>query len=153
MQATMKRLWSGLAGILAKPTRARIEVSGPGAFEYKIVGEARYQRALETICGGRTEDGIKKNVQAILIPEHSNHRHKGAIRVAIQGRTVGYLSRVNAKTFRQKLKAAGYPARPAACSAMITGGWQTGLLEKGQFGVKLDLPVRGRLSARQIRKR
>ncbi|MGB5261805.1 MAG: hypothetical protein WBO34_14970 [Gammaproteobacteria bacterium] len=147
------RLWSGLASILARPARPRIEVSGPGAYEYKIVGEAKYQRALETICGGRTEEGIRKNVQAILIPERSNRNDKQAVRVAIEGQTVGYLSRVNARAFRKKLKAAGYSSRPAACPAVIVGGWERGPFEKGHFGVKLDLPVRGRLIAKEIRTR
>lgn len=142
--------FSRLLNKLTNSTQPKILLSGPESFEYKIADEAKYQRALETICGGRTEEGIKKNVQAILIPEHYNPDDKNAIRVAIQGQTVGYLSRTNAKIFRKKLKAAGYSARPAACSAVIVGGWDRGLLDKGHFGVKLDLPVRGKLIAKEM---
>ena len=143
---------SGLINKFAKPQQAKVQLTGPGAFEYKIVGEAKYQRALETICGGRTEEGIKKNVQAILIPESYNPQDKHAIRVSIQGHTVGYLSKVNAKTYRKKMKAAGFSAKPAACSAMIVGGWDYGRHDRGHFGVKLDLPVRGGLVAKELHK-
>ena len=144
---------SGLIKVLAKPGKAKVELKGPGAFEYKIVGEAKYQRALETICGGRTEEGIKKNVQAILIPESYKPQDKDAVRVSIQGHTVGYLSKVNARNYRKKMEAAGFPAKPAACSALIVGGWDYGRHDRGHFGVKLDLPVHGGLVAKELQKR
>ncbi|WP_222426346.1 hypothetical protein, partial [Luteimonas sp. J16] len=32
---------------------------GPGTYEFDIVGESKYQDALEAICGGRTEDSAE----------------------------------------------------------------------------------------------
>jgi len=114
---------------------------GPGAYALDIVGESRYQAALAHICGGRTEDGHNKIVQATLIHEDTNPHDNQAIRVDIEGRTVGYLSRENARQYRQMLQKAGHPGITATCSAVIVGGWDRGDGDTGHFGVKLDIPT------------
>lgn len=114
---------------------------GPGTYSIDIVGESKYQSALEVICGGRTEESQKKIVEAMLVHEDDNPYDNKAIRVDIQGRTVGYLSRQDARQYRKKLTEAGYPGINATCSAMIVGGWERPGGDKGHFGVKLDLPT------------
>lgn len=64
-----------------------------------------------------------------------------AIRVDIQGETVGYLSRELARNFRERMKEAGHPGLTARCSAIIVGGWDRGGGDIGYFGVKIDLPT------------
>jgi hypothetical protein len=120
---------------------SEVNLPGPGAFAFDIVGESKYQAALEQICGGRTEDGHEKIVQAKIIHEDDNPYDNKAIRVDIYGATVGYFSREAARDYRKQLKDAGVPGATATCSAMIVGGWDRGGGDKGSFGVKLDLPT------------
>src|SRR5690606_10952807 len=114
---------------------------GPGTYEFDIVGESQYQGALESICGGRTEDGAELQTQAVLLLEDSNPHDNMAVRVDIQGQTVGYLSRKDARSYRKQLKQLGHSNITCSCNAMIVGGWQRSRSDRGHFGVKLDLPV------------
>jgi HIRAN domain-containing protein len=113
---------------------------GPGTFSTDIVGESHYQSALESICGGCTDQGHEKIVEAVLVHEDDNPYDNKAIRVDIQGNTVGYLSRENARQYRKRLENAGHKEMTATCSAMVVGGWDRGNGDKGHFGVRLDLP-------------
>ena len=121
--------------------RPKAKLTGPGTFSVDIVGESHYQDALEDICGGHLLEGHEKIVKAVLIHEDDNPYDNKAIRVDIQGKTVGYLSRENARTYRKKMKDAGYPSITATCSAKIVGGWDDGSGDMGHFGVKLDIPA------------
>ena len=112
---------------------------GPGLYDFNIVGESYYQYALEEICGDKTINGHQKEVIAILIHEDDNPKDYKAIRVDIEGMTVGYLDRKFAREYRRRLSEAGYPGLTAACNALITGGWRRDESE-GHFGVRLDLP-------------
>lgn len=121
--------------------KALVKLPGPGTYAVDIVGESKYQSALETICGGRTDESQEKIVVAILVHEDDNPYDNKAIRVDIKGKTVGYPSRENARQYRKRLNKAGYPGVTATCSAMIVGGWDRGRGDSGHFGVKLDLPT------------
>lgn len=138
-------LFSWLFGEAKKPEARRpgaiANLPGPGSYSLDVVGESKYQSALEKICGGRTAEGHKKIVQATLIHENDNPYDNKAIRVDIEGMTVGYLSRDNAREYRERLKEGGHPGITANCSAIIVGGWDRGAKDKGHFGVKLDLPT------------
>jgi len=118
-----------------------VNIPGPGLFKFDIVGESKYQKELESICGGKTEDGHKKIVTAILIHEDTNPHDNKAILVSIEGKPVGYLNRENARQFRKLLADEGYPGAGATCAAKIVGGWRSEDGDEGYFGVKLDLPV------------
>jgi len=114
---------------------------GPGTYGFDIVGESHYQQALEEICGGRTEDGAKHKTEAVLYLEDSNPHDNQAVRVDIEGKTVGYLARSDARSYRKQLKAMGHEGITCKCDAMVVGGWQRSKSDTGSFGVKLDLPV------------
>lgn len=116
-------------------------IDGPGTFSVEVVGESHYQVALERICGGRTEDGVEKHVVGTLILEDGNPHDDKAVRVHVEGHTVGYLPRKLAREYRQRLEEAGHPALRGMCSAVIRGGWDRGSGDRGNFGVWLDLPV------------
>jgi hypothetical protein len=127
-----------------KPQRqasVRVHIPSPGEFAYDIVGESHYQEALERICGGRDEEGAHEEVEALLTLENENPHDNMAVRVDIEGETVGYLSREVARYYRSKLKEAGQPNATARCDAIIAGGWDRGPDDRGYFGVKLDLPA------------
>ena len=62
-----------------------------GDFTFEVVGESFYQDALLRICGGRTERGHKKEVLTTLVQDDANPHDNMAIRVDVNGRTVGHL--------------------------------------------------------------
>jgi hypothetical protein len=113
---------------------------GPGTFSIDIVGESHYQNALDAICGGKTPDGHNLIVQAALIQENNNPHDNKAIRIDIEGMTVGYFNRSLAREYRKRITEAGYPSVTAICNGMIVGGWKRGKNDEGHYGVKLDLP-------------
>lgn len=114
-------------------------LKGPGLYNFDIVGESHYQNALSIICNGKTIDGHRKTVIAYLVCEDNNPYDNKAIRVDIDGMTVGYLNRQFAMEYRERLNEAGYSRITMACNALIVGGWLRGK-DEGHFGVKIDLP-------------
>lgn len=116
------------------------QIEGPGTYEIDIVGESHYQSAIERICGGRSDDSADKYVTARLVLEDDNKYDNNAVRVDIEGQTVGYLARNLAKEYRKRLIDAGHPRLLGVCKAVIVGGWDRGGDNRGHFGVKLDLP-------------
>jgi len=124
---------------MAEPLR----LPGSGAYEQPIVGEASYQAALEDLCGGRTDHGHQKVAEAELGLEDDNPHDNHAVRVAIEGRTVGYLNREDARRYRARLREAGLDAPVATCAAVIVGGWDRGGGDRGHFGVRLDIDLDG----------
>jgi hypothetical protein len=118
-----------------------IDLPGPGTYLGDVVGESHYQDALNVICGGKTERGHHKIVKALLVCEDPNPYDSHAVRVDIEGKTVGHLSRMNARHFREELIAGGFAGITGVCSAEIVGGWDRGGGDEGHYGVKLDLRV------------
>lgn len=138
-------LQSGRVG--ESPTRSSKSI-GAGAdtdlddqFAVPIVGESNYQQALEAICGEREEDGVDRVIDASLMLEDSNPHDPQAVRVDIQGKTVGYLNRANARLFRKKQSEAGESSQVVPCKARIRGGWDRGPEDRGGFGVWLDVSL------------
>lgn len=123
-----------------KPTPKIGSIKGSGNYAIDVVGESHYQEALDNICGGKTEDGHKKEVTALVVCEDDNPHDKNAVMVEIHGEKVGYLDRVNAQQYRDQLKSAGLSGLLIECPAIIVGGWYRGENNEGHYGVKLDLP-------------
>jgi hypothetical protein len=91
----MGLLTSIFSSIVPEPLSATKEVvflSGGGNYELELVGAARYQNALETICGPRVPKGINRFETAWLILEDRNVHDKNAVRVEFRRKPVGYLS-------------------------------------------------------------
>lgn len=116
-------------------------LQGLGTFSTQVVGESHYQEKLSKICGGFSEKGVEYVTSARLIHADENPYDNKAIRVEISGMTVGYLSREEARYYRERMQAAGHAGMTATCKAKITGGWYRGKEDIGNFGVTLDLPA------------
>ena len=116
-------------------------IEGAGTFELPIVGESHYQDALEIVTGGKTPAGVDVVVEADLVLEDSNPYDSKAVRVDIQGRTVGYLDRETARSYRKRADEGGFGGLKGRCKAQIRGGWRRPGGSEGHFGVWLDLPV------------
>lgn len=116
-------------------------IAGNGRFAVEVVGESNYLHSFETICGPRSKDGVNMQTRAHLVLEHNNTHDSNAVRVSIQGQTVGYLSRPVAANFRQVINAAGHSKHSVFdCAAVIRGGWDNGSGKQGHYGVWLDIP-------------
>ena len=137
----LRRHFGGDAAETPLEPRVRLVLKGPDAFALPIVGESHYQDALEQICGPRTDEGEEQRVEARLVLENENPHDSMAVRVDINGMTVGYLSRDHARTYRHELIKAGYRTDDAYCQAVIRGGWDRGKGDRGFYGVYLDLFV------------
>jgi hypothetical protein len=111
----------------------------------QVQGESQYRANFEKICGYvDEEEGYEDNAhQASLYFEDNNSFDLGnAVRVEIDDLTVGYLSKPQAKTYRQKLKEIQAPENPIAiCSASIRGGFRKKDGEVADYGVRLDFDL------------
>lgn len=120
-----------------------VRLAGTGEFDFEVVGESFYQGALDSICGGKCEDGHEKRVTATLRPEPNNLHDRNAVAVVVNGQKVAHLSREDARDFHRDMKRLGLAGKEASCRAVITGGWarprKGGRIEEGHYGVELDL--------------
>jgi hypothetical protein len=120
--------------LFGKKKKQKIVRLESGHFEFDMVGESFYQNNLEEICGGKTEESAEFECEAVLIPESDSPYDKNAVRVEIEFKQVGHLSRQHAEEYRKILG-----DRVSICDAVIVGGWDRGSDDQGHFGVKLDI--------------
>ena len=116
-----------------------IRLHGDGEYKCDVVGESHYQQALEDLAGGRESHSVQIEVQVVLHLESNNRYDPNAVRVTIDGHTVGHLPRNVARVFRAYTQSLRRQSDRYVCDGMIVGGWKTKKNE-GHFGVKLDLP-------------
>lgn len=114
-------------------------ILGDGRYAVGAVGESNYQAALEKVAGGRKPRGVNKVVTAELRLEDDNPYDANAVEVLIDGLKVGYLSRVDARSFRTEAGEQLESAGRILCRGKIRGGWERGPRDRGHFGVVLDI--------------
>jgi hypothetical protein len=105
---------------------------------YEIVGESHYQPALEQVAGPKTKDGVDVACTVLLICQSDNKHDRLAVKVELDGETVGHLARDDARAFRQMLAEEGPRGVVVRAPARITGGWSRANGE-GHFGISLDI--------------
>lgn len=111
-----------------------------GEFEFEVVGESFYQSALGALASPYDEINLKKAIfKALLVPDNNNKYDKLAVRVDINGLTVGHLSKDDARSFRKRLSSKKLSKSITSCDAQITGGFVLKNGERAHFGVILDL--------------
>jgi len=118
----LRNAWKQTSKLKSAALSHVAKLGGSGEYAFDIVGESKYQDALESICGGRTHEAADKYVEATLYQENSNVHDSQAVRVDIEGKTVGYLSRDDARAYRKQLDALGRGPLVAVCKAKIVGG-------------------------------
>jgi hypothetical protein len=116
------------------------ELEGFGDCDVDVVGESHYQNNIDRIVGERQQKGVKLKKKAIVWLEDDNEYDENAVCVDIDKKTVGYLNRDDARTFRKYLKANGIGGDEWKVNAMICGGGNRDG-EWLSYGVKLDLPL------------
>ena len=94
-----------------------------GDEDLEVVGEASYQDALWSICGGRPGDSVRHGAIAALVPEPDNLYDPHAIVVQIGGHVVGYLPRSTAREYGPGLRRLmADSGAVVALRAVIVGG-------------------------------
>ncbi len=76
--------------------------------------------------------------QAIMIPENDNPEDANAVRIDIDGETVGYLSRRNATVWRGKMISENRSGEVMCLSQIV---WDRGYIPEGSYGVLLDIDL------------
>ena len=117
-------------------------IEGDGHYDLEVVGELHYQRHLKVLSGLYSRTGGNRELVAKLHYENTNPHDKKAIRVVINGGTVGYLSRKNARLLRKAIEKEGLEGLIISCNAKILGGRRVRLYNKIDFSVWLDLPIK-----------
>lgn len=106
------------------------------AFDVTVVGVHYYQETLQRICDNKHEEGKVVLKQAAVVPENDNPEDANAVRVEIDGETVGHLSRRNASVWRGRAisdKSSG----AVRCQAKIV--WDRRYVPEGSYMVLLDM--------------
>jgi len=115
------------------------QVKGSNSYSVRAVGTSNYQNALEKLAGGRSTESARTPVKVLLVEENDNPHDENAVKVEIEGKKVGYLSRSNASNYRSLLKGFGVEGVNVAYQGMIVGGWQKEG-DYGDFGIRIDFP-------------
>jgi hypothetical protein len=124
------------ARVVATPTSQGYHWNDSEHFDFEVVGESFYQNALTAISSRTPERSL---VIASIIPDGANKHDNLAVRIDIDGRTVGHLSREDARSFRRRLGAKKLTGQITTCDAEIRGGGARKNGEKLSFGVFLRL--------------
>ena len=104
----------------------------------RVVGVSHYQRPLVEIAGEPGGGRVRHPVTAALEPEPSNPHDPNAIKVLVQDRLVGYLSRDDALRYGPAVRLLREHDRVLVCDAVIGGrGPDAGTTNLGVF---LELP-------------
>jgi hypothetical protein len=126
------------------PEGALVVYGGVGGF-IEVVGESHYQPALKRAYGQSVRvDGYPK-FWAFLEAEDENPHDANAVKVKFNDETIGYLTKGDAKMFRNSHAEAISRNLPIACRACLTGGTKG----KPTIGVMLDF----RLETQKIYKK
>lgn len=107
----------------------------------QVVGEHFYQTALKRICRGKTVPragdagcwGNSLPATARLVAEHDNPHDRTAVRVEVQGLTVGHLPREDAAVLHRYLAVAQEAGRHAECEGRIV------IASNGDYSIYLHL--------------
>jgi HIRAN domain len=133
---------SSEAGTGHAPMDYRAEVFRlPDDGRQQVVGEHFYQTALQRICRGKTvpragEPGCWENslpTTARLVAEHDNPHDRTAVRVEVQGMTVGHLPREDAAVLHRFLAASQEAGRHAECEGRVV------IASNGDYSIYLYL--------------
>lgn len=104
----------------------RLKSSYIEPYPLQVVGEASYRDEIEEIVGFvDDEEGVNDDsFWAHLILDDLNRYDRGnAVAVEINGKTIGYLLKADARIYRKRLKELGLEDITGECHASIKGGF------------------------------
>ena len=104
----------------------------------RVVGVSHYQDPLLAIVGETGRERVRHAATATLEPEPENPHDANAVRVLVEGRHVGYLSREDAVRYGPPVRLLSEHGRVLACDAVIGGRGPDATTDN--LGVFLELP-------------
>jgi hypothetical protein len=136
---TKRRGSPGRVNRAKEVTVAKVELSPDG--RQGVAGESHYQKALKAAAGGKVvperEPDKAIPVEATLVPDGNRH-DRNAVRVVVNGHTVGHLPREDAADYRPELNRLWQEGAVGVCPGRIMGGG------KRHYGIHLRLAPPGR---------
>lgn len=115
---------------------AHVPLIGNREYRVRVVGESFYDENLRILCGPSTDHMRQFAKTAILTLEDNNPHDRNAVRVDVDGLTVGHLSRSDAIRFRAAYS--GMPDSQFSCDAVLISLSGTAVCD---YGVRLDLMI------------
>lgn len=106
-----------------------------GDFEFEVVGESHYQRAIESLV---RMHGTWTEFEVQIVPEIDNPHDHMAVAIKRDGQLLAYMARRDARSYRRRLASLRLGRGPATCGARIIGGHQTAA-GPAMFGLQLDI--------------
>lgn len=110
-----------------------------GDYDCEVVGESFYQPVLKALMGDPKDPAMDGRGTAILVPDDSNPHDNKAVKVTVQGFTIGHLSRDDARSYRRRLASKKLGMVPASCGVQITGGYTLADGSQAHYGAVLDI--------------
>jgi uncharacterized Zn finger protein (UPF0148 family) len=108
-----------------------------GDKQVDVVEESHYQEVLERLAGGRSRSGAMKPVIALLTREPDHPHDRNAVKVTVDGETVGYIEKWDAKSIQPLMLRMQKAQQPAWVRATIVGGWEDDVSDR-TFRIRLD---------------
>lgn len=106
---------------------------GNREYAVHVVGESFYEDNLHVLCGAATDHMRQFAKTAVLMVEGNNPYDRNAVRVDVDGLTVGHLSRADAVRFRTRFGASD--GSRFACDAVLISLRGSAATD---YGVRLD---------------
>jgi hypothetical protein len=121
----------------------RFQTSSAEPYPLSVSGESNYKHNISDVTGYMDEDdGVDvDDLRAQLILEDDNSYDANAVCIKIDDKTVGYLSRFDAKRYRQRLSGMGLTDAIGECWASVRGGFIKKDGSFADFGVRLDIDL------------
>lgn len=110
-----------------------------GAFKITVAGTSRYRSAIAAIAQNPPNTHSLVICLAYLVPDDQNPHDANAVKVMIEGRTVGHLSASFAKSYRSYLSELPSHIEHVSVAAAITNG----LVTKDrayEYTIEVDIP-------------
>jgi hypothetical protein len=109
---------------------------GNREYAVHVVGESFYEDNLRALCGPATDHMRQFAKIAILTLESDNPYDRNAVRIDVDGLTVGHLSRADAPRFRARC--GGMNGARFSCDALLISLRGNAASD---YGVRLDLVI------------
>lgn len=104
----------------------------------RVAGVSHYQEDLLALVGEAGGGRVRHEAKATLEPEPDNPHDPEAVKVLLEGRHVGYLSREDARRYGPAVRLLLERGRVLACDAVVGGRGPDATTDN--LGVFLELP-------------
>lgn len=110
-----------------------------GMFKVAVVGTSYYREQIAAIAQNPPEVHALVTCLAYLVPDNQNSHDRNAVRVVIEGQTVGHLAADYAKIYRSYINELPSHIKHISVAAAITNGLTT-RDKKYEYTIELDIP-------------